>query len=321
MGQIAGVRGTIWWINTDSIFTNQSKPGYFYSGPIYVCYHGAAQVSGRIAQSQQKFRTMHPLVNIAYRAAKDAADALAHKTDRLDRIKVLDEEELSFLTTADQDSDQTLLYHIQKTYPDHNILSRVSGMHEGKAGEPTWLIDPLLGSKNFARGYPRFGVALAVKVGDVVEHAVVLAPMLGDEFMASRGRGAQLNSRRIRVTGKSDLKSSLVGLDSTGLDSQLFLDAQHALLQAKASPRISGCGALDLLDTACGRLQAGWCRQPGDASMAAASLILKEAGGLIGTEDGNPKLDKGIEMIFGESEIFKQLIKIRSRLNTVKAPE
>lgn len=321
MDQINGARVKTQQFCLKPISHNQSKLLYFYSDPFYVCYHGAAQVSGRIAQPQQKFRTMHPLVNIAYRAAKDAADALAHKTDRLDRIKVLDEEELTFLTTADQDSDQTLIYHIQKAYPDHNILSRVSGLHEGKAEEPTWLIDPLLGSKNFARGYPRFGVALAVKVKDVVEHAVVLAPMLGDEFMASRGRGAQLNSRRIRVTGKSDLKSSLVGLDSTGLDNQLFVDAQHALLQAKASPRISGCGALDLLDTACGRLQAGWCRQPAEPSIAAVSLILKEAGGLIGTEDGNPKLDKGEEIIFGESEIFKQLIKIRSRLNAGKAPE
>lgn len=259
---------------------------------------------------------MHPIINIAFRAAKDAADALALMTDRLDRIKILNSDDANFQTSADQDSDKTLLYHIQKSYPDHSIISRLSGTHEGKTGEPTWLIDPLLGNRNFAYGYPRFGVSVAVRTKEVIDHAVVLAPMSGDEFMASRGRGAQLNSRRIRVRQKTDLKASLLGLDNPGIDSQLFVDMQKALLRAHARPRISGCGPLDLLDAACGRIQGGWFGRQHETSVAAASLVLQEAGGFLGAENGNPKLDSGSEIIFGEPELFKQLVKMRMRLKS-----
>ena len=259
---------------------------------------------------------MHPIINIAFRAAKDAADALAFKTDRLDRIKILDDSDERFHTSADLESDNTLLYHIQKSYPDHTIVSRLSGTHEGKVGEPIWYVDPLLGNQNFAYGYPRFGVSIAVKNKDVVNHAVVLAPMLGDEFIASRGNGAQLNTRRIRVRQKTELTASLIGLDFAGIDSDLFIDMQKALLRANAKPRVSGCGPLDLLDAACGRIQGGWFGHQTEASIAAASLIFQEAGGFIGAENGNPKLDSGSEILFGEAELFKQLVKIRMRLKS-----
>lgn len=255
---------------------------------------------------------MHPLLNIALRAARDAAEALAHKTERLDRINIIEAAQDSFLTSADRDSDKTLIYHIQKAYPDHSIQSRVSGLHEGKPDEPVWLIDPLIGNFNFAKGYARFGVAIAIRKKDSIEHGLVINPMQHDEFSASRGKGAQLNGRRIRV-GSEDLTGSLIGIESPGDDSQSFLELQSTLVKAGAIPRISGCSALDIVDTASNRLQGGWCSNRGEVSMAAANLILQEAGGLLGTESGNPKLDSGSEQLFGTAKIFKQLVKMRMR--------
>lgn len=258
---------------------------------------------------------MNPLLTIAVRAARDSADALAHQSDRLDRVKIIEDAEDGFLCSADLESDKTLLYHIQKAYPDHNIISRASGEYAGKEGEPTWLVDPLLGNRNFAAGYPRFGVSIAILTRNVIEHAAVIAPLLGDEFIASRGGGAQWKTRRIRVGAKSALPGALIALDSQGMDERLFIDMQQALMRAEASPRISGCGPLDMLDAACGRVKGGWCRQQHATSIAASNLILQEAGGFIGAENGNPRLENQAEILYGEAELFKLLVKMRMRLN------
>ena len=252
--------------------------------------------------------TMHPLVNIALRAANDAGDALAHKIDRLDRIKVLDSDPQSFMTSADHDGDKTLLYHIQKAHPTHSILSRVSGLHEGEEGSPLWLIDPLVGNKNFAHGYTRFGVSIAIRKGDVTEHAVLVSPMQREEFTASRGKGAQLNNHRIRVDAKADIDQALLGLNEQALDPAQFSAFQMALFEAGANPRMSGCNALDLADAACGRLLGGWFRKQNEPSIAAAAMILLESGGYIGSENGNPHLGAESELIFGNAKTFKELV-------------
>lgn len=255
---------------------------------------------------------MHPLLNIALRAARDASESLAHKAARLDRIKVLDSDPASFTTSADVDSDETLRYHILKAYPSHSIQSRVSGDHQGDEGEPVWMIDPLVGSLNYSSGYSRFGVSIAVSKDGNVEHAVIVCPMQNDEFTASRGQGSQLNSRRIRAES-DDIAGALLGLDYVGAEAKLLLEFQSELMQAGAHPRIGGHGALDVVDVACGRLQGGWCTNLHQSSLAAANLILLEAGGLLGTESGNPKLDTGREQLFASTKIFKQLVKLRMR--------
>ena len=151
---------------------------------------------------------MHPHVNIALRAARDAADAIVHASDRLDRIKIIDKHPDSFLTSMDHEADDTIRYHLQKTFPSHSIHSRVSGHHAGENDEPIWFIDPLVGSYNFSSGQPQFAVSIANATGGVVKHAVLLSPLLGEEFIASRGDGALLNSRRIRVADHKDLENS-----------------------------------------------------------------------------------------------------------------
>jgi myo-inositol-1(or 4)-monophosphatase len=136
--------------------------------------------------------------------------------------------------------------------------------------------------------------------------------MTNEEFTASRGDGAQLNARRLRTGNATEITpGSLVGLESPLEINEAYLQFQTRLLRLGAGLRISGCPALDIVNTAAGRLVGGWATQQPRASIAAASLILHEAGGLLGNENANPKWNSGDELIYGNLKTFKQLSKIR----------
>ncbi len=261
---------------------------------------------------------MHPMINIALKAARDAAEAIAHSSDRLDRIKVINDKPGSFLTSMDLDSDKTLQYHLLKAYPEHSINSRATGMTVGTRKDIEWLIDPLIGNRNFARGYTQFAVSLACKIDGVIQHAAIVCPMTNEEFVATRGGGAQLNSRRLRVGRETELvQGSLVGVNGEVEDIDTLLGMQKAILLAGAQSRISGCTALDIVSTAADRLQGGWAPNEGgdNHSITAAALILKESGGLIGSELANPDFANANELIFSNPKILKQLVKMRQSIN------
>ena len=253
---------------------------------------------------------MHPYLNIALSAAHDAADALAHSSDRLDRVKVLDDSPDQFLTSMDMNADKTVLYHLQKAYPGHSFHSRVSGMQEGTESNTIWLIDPLVGNQNFARGYPHFAVSIACQVDKQITHAVLVDPLLQEEFTATRGKGAQLKSRRLRVNSAKELDGTLISLNPGSQHSDRMLSIQAVLAEKGAIPRIQGCTALDILSVAAGRAAAGWSPMASQCSLAAASLILQEAGGLIANEQGNPDFYSGRELIYGNPKCFRHLLKL-----------
>lgn len=255
---------------------------------------------------------MHALANIGLRAANDAAEALAHASERLDRVTIINNNPDSFVTSLDENADKTVRYHIEKAFPSHSINSRVSGFKQGTDKSTVWLIDPLVGGQNLAVGYPAYGVSVACEINGVVNHAVFVTPGLREEIVASRGKGAQLNSRRIRVNSDPHLGSSLFGYSCSPdfVSSQLAM--QEAVAKQGGSARISGVPEIDLINTASGRLDGGWSNQRDTHGMAAALLILQEAGGLIGSETGNPNLSSAKEIVYGGPSVFKQLTKIRA---------
>jgi myo-inositol-1(or 4)-monophosphatase len=255
---------------------------------------------------------MHPTLNIALPAARDAAEAIAHSSDRLDRVKIINNSREAFLTSMDQNADKTILYHLTKAFPKHTINSRVSGITRGEDPDTIWLVDPLIGNWNFSKGYTQFAVSLACQINSVITHAVVICPLVREEYTATRGTGSQLNSRRLRVGKHTDLNQALIGINpgTNGLEESLAL--QQGLAATEATPRISGCTPLDMLQTSADRLQAGWSMAEDPRSLAAASLILQEAGGLIGTEDGNPDLRSGEEIFYGNPKAFRALLKLRN---------
>jgi len=255
---------------------------------------------------------MNPTLNVALKASRDAAEAIAHASDRIDRIKILNADPNNFLTSLDLESEKTLKFHILKAFPEHSIKSRTTDLAQDKENSVIWLIDPLIGNRNFTAGYTQFGVSLACQINGIIQHAVVIAPMTNEEFTASRGDGAQLNARRLRTGNASEISAgSLVSLESPFGTNEANLEFQASLLRLGADLRISGCPALDIVNTAAGRLVGGWASQQPKTSIAAASLILHEAGGLLGNENASPEWDSGNELIYGNLKTFKQLSKIR----------
>ena len=258
---------------------------------------------------------MHPLLNIALQAARDAAEAIAHSSDRLDRIKIINDDPTHFLTSMDLEAEKTIFYHLEKAYPEHSFHSRASGLKKGENKDAVWLIDPLLGNRNFATGYTQFGVSLACQIDGVVQHAILVCPLLREEFIATRGKGARLNSHRIRVGTRTEMSGSLIGLNPDGIPQDVALGLQAEIMTAGASPRISGCTALDIVQTAADRMQGGCAANENMLSLAAAKLILQEAGGLLGSESGNPNLTDAKEVFFGNPKVYKQLSMLRKGLD------
>jgi len=148
---------------------------------------------------------MHPLLNIAVTAARKAGDIIIRHVERIDRLTIKAKEYNDFVSQVDRHAEDEIIYTLRKAHPDHAILAEESGAHDGSA-EFQWVIDPLDGTTNFLHGFPVFAVSIAVKHRGVLEHGVVYDPMRQELFTASRGGGAQLDDKRIRVSQQKTLE-------------------------------------------------------------------------------------------------------------------
>ena len=257
---------------------------------------------------------MHAVVNIALKAARDAAEVLAHNSDRLDRVRVVEESGGQVITNMDLDSEKTILFHLQKAHPEYSIQSRVSGFTKGGDTQNVWIIDPLCGNANYRRGIPHFCVSIALSTAGRVNHAVLVNPLLREEFTASRGAGAQVNTHRLRASTARALEGGLAVLGTeadNAAHSDMLLRLQQKLYGVQCDVRLTGCPALDLAWVGAGRADAGWLGEIDPASSAAALLILHESGALISDATGNPEVSNSAELVFGNLKCFKQLLQMR----------
>tara|TARA_R110002072_G_scaffold233478_1_gene391030 strand:+ start:42373 stop:43167 length:795 start_codon:yes stop_codon:yes gene_type:complete len=258
---------------------------------------------------------MHPVINIALRAARSAAEQIAHVSDRLERISIVEDHGGNLVTSMDLDAERTMLYHLRKAYPDYSVESRISGFTEGADRDHVWMIDPIVSNRNFQRGYGSFCVSLALRTSRGVVHGVIINPTTNQEYTASRGDGAQLNASRIRTGKQTNLENAFVSLDADPAGEPELMARLLAELSAlPVQIRVSGCPALDMVNVAAGRLDAGWCAQQHPASVAAAQLILLESGALLGDPQGNPQIQDSKELLFSNPKCFKQLLQIRQSL-------
>ncbi len=244
------------------------------------------------------------MLNIAIRAARSAGDILVRSLDNVGKLRIDQKSKNDYASEVDRMAEQEIIQIIHKAFPDHAILAEESGMHPGN--DHVWVIDPLDGTTNFLHGFPQFSVSIALKNKSRVEVAVVYDPLRDELFAASRGDGAMLNSRRIRVARQSSFKGALLG---TGFPfkKQQHLDAYLAMFRAvftdSAGIRRAGSAALDLAYVAAGRLDGFWEIGLHEWDMAAGVLLIQEAGGVItdfGFDDrylasgniiaGNPKM-------------------------------
>lgn len=252
---------------------------------------------------------MHPILNIAIRAARNAGNIIMQSYERMDRIKVVEKQPNDFVTEVDQAAEKEIIATIRKAYPDHGFLGEESGLSSGN--DYLWIIDPLDGTTNFMHGFPHFAVSIALQYKDRIEHAVIYDPLRQELFTASRGKGAQLNDRRLRVTSRRELTGALLG---TGFPFKrqehvkLYLEIFEDLFLTTAGIRRAGAATLDLAYVAAGRLDGFWEFGLSPWDIAAGSLLIKEAGGLIGDCDGSENYLQSGNIITGNPKIFKALL-------------
>ncbi|EED36753.1 inositol-1-monophosphatase [Luminiphilus syltensis NOR5-1B] len=258
---------------------------------------------------------MEPMTNIALRAARKAGELIVRASDELDRVGHVAKGAADFVTEVDIASEKEILYHLQKAYPDHQFLCEESGLTGNADSEYTWIIDPLDGTSNFLRGVPHFCVSIACMRDGKLEHGVVLDPIRREEFTASRGRGAQLNGRRLRVSNRTEMKSALLGTGIPFLghmEHKLpgYTDALAQLTRQSMGVRRMGAAALDLAYVAAGRLDAFWEVGLKQWDMAAGVLLIREAGGLVADIDGAERYMDSGNIVCGTPKIFKTVLQI-----------
>ncbi|NBO75861.1 MAG: inositol monophosphatase, partial [Betaproteobacteria bacterium] len=157
-------------------------------------------------------QTLHPMLNIAVKAARTAGAIINRASLDVEVLKVGSKGANDFVTEVDQAAERAIIETLLQAYPDHGILAEESGREHGHAdSEYTWIIDPLDGTTNFIHGFPFYAVSIALAHRGVLQQAVVYDPTRNDLFHASRGRGAYLNDRRLRVSKRTRLSESLVG--------------------------------------------------------------------------------------------------------------
>ena len=266
---------------------------------------------------------MHALLNVAVMAARRAGAVLGRNFNKRDKLTVEKKGHNDFVSSADLAAEAAIIEVIHKHYPDHAIHAEESGI-SGES-DHVWIIDPLDGTTNYLHGFPVFAISIGLQINGRLEHAVVYDPMREELFTASKGEGAQLDGRKIRVSGNKDLDRALIG---TGFpfrqaDSEMgpYLEMLGKVVKNTSGVRRPGAAALDLCYVAVGRLDAFWETglQPWD--LAAGTLIIREAGGIVSALDGGENHLETGHVLAGTPRIYRGLAKLCAKeIKAIVAP-
>jgi myo-inositol-1(or 4)-monophosphatase len=253
---------------------------------------------------------MHPMLNIAVRAARRAGSIINRAALDGGGLEVRAKHRNDFVTKVDRAAEEAIIETLRKAYPDHAVLAEESGASAGSA-EYQWIIDPLDGTTNFIHGFPQYCVSIGIRHRDALAHGVIYDPTKNELFTASKGRGAFLNDRRIRVSKCLRLGDALVG---TGFpfreigQIERYTGQLKEIMQKSAGVRRAGAAALDLAYVACGRLDAFWEIGLSAWDMAAGALMIQEAGGLVGDLRGETGYLESGEIACATPKVFPALL-------------
>ncbi|MGB5064287.1 MAG: inositol monophosphatase family protein [Candidatus Competibacter sp.] len=261
---------------------------------------------------------MHPVLTIAKRAALSASRILLRHFDNLERLSVTAKQRNDFVSEADVQAEQEIIQVLRKTYPNHGILAEESGEQHGH-DDYQWVIDPLDGTTNFLHGIPHFAISIGFRHKNRLEAGLIYDPIRQEMFTASRGAGAQMNDRRMRVSGVPQMENALLG---TGFP---FRHPQHqpaylsffgSLFGKCVEVRRAGAASLDLAYVASGRLDGYWEFGLKEWDIAAGTLLVQEAGGLVSDFVGGNDFMKSGNIVAGNPKVFKALLReMRPHLN------
>ncbi|ARP87459.1 inositol monophosphatase family protein [Bordetella genomosp. 9] len=252
---------------------------------------------------------MHPMLNIAIKAARRAGTIINRASLDLERLNVARKGPRDYVTEVDQAAESAIVETLQAAYPDHAVLGEEYGLQGSEQAEFRWIIDPLDGTTNFIHGLPNYAVSIALLQRGVAMQAVIYDPSRNEMFTATRGSGAFLNDRRVRVSGQTRYHDALLGAHWPGSASPDQGGGKfRQMAQNSAGVRRMGATVLDLAYVACGRLD-GFCGvalKPWD--MAAGSLLVLEAGGLVGDFTGEQGWLESGNVLAASPKIFAQML-------------
>ncbi|MBM4197569.1 MAG: inositol monophosphatase [Gammaproteobacteria bacterium] len=256
---------------------------------------------------------MQALLNTAIKAARKGGDTALRYLNRVAELDIRTKARNEFVTQVDLTAETAIIESIRERYPDHGFLAEESG-RQGGGDEYVWIVDPLDGTTNFVHGFPVFSVSLALQVRGQIEVGVVYDPCRQELFTATRGGGAQLDGRRIRVSGRPGLEGALIGTGFPYRSNTVWLDRYlkmlRAVMEETAGVRRPGSAALDLCYVAAGRLDAFWEFGLSPWDMAAGTLMIREAGGVVASlTPGADHLETG-NVIAGSPKAQEALLKL-----------
>ena len=254
---------------------------------------------------------MHPRLNIAIRAARAAGDSIVREMDHACDISIESKGTNDFVTEVDKNAEKIIINTIKNAYPNHAFLAEETGL--SGEGDFLWIIDPLDGTTNFLHGFPHFAVSIALQHKGVLDQAVIYDPLKQELFTASKGTGALLNNKKIRVTSKKSLDGALLGTGFPYNNEKAvthFIKSFKAFFPKVAGIRRAGVASLDLAYVACGRLDGFWefALKPWD--IAAGALIVQEAGGINVELMGEIDFMKTGNIISANPKMIKSMLKI-----------
>jgi myo-inositol-1(or 4)-monophosphatase len=252
------------------------------------------------------------MLNTAIKAARRAASEINRASFDLDRITISEKNHNDFVTNIDQLAEQVIVEALLKAYPDHAILAEESGASKNlnDESENVWIIDPIDGTTNFLHGYPNFCISIALQQRGVITNALVYDPVRNDLFTATKGAGAYLNEKRIRVRNPDRINKALIG-SGHGADPRAlaeYLRMYEVVASRCHGVRSSGSAALELANLAAGRTDGFFEKGLKVWDIAAGSLLVTEAGGIVGEFSGESDyLHKG-DIIAAGPKVFANMV-------------
>ena len=262
---------------------------------------------------------MQPMANIALRAARKAADFIAQSFDRPEERDVREKARNDFVSDVDRQAERIIIDAIKTAHPEHAILAEESGASEGERVRTgpdnyTWVIDPLDGTLNFLQGIPHFCVSIAVLKGKHFEHGIIVDPIRHEEYVASRGYGAQLNGKRIRVSKREKLTECVLGTGippgeiATRLDT--YMPSLHRLTAGTRAIRRAGSAALDLAYVAAGRTDGFWEMGLSKWDIAAGIVLVREAGGFVADLAGGESYWETGDIVAANPKVLRSMVQV-----------
>ena len=274
---------------------------------------------------------MDPMVNIALRAARRAGQMILRSMDRVDTLQIQEKGRNDLVTEVDLEAEDIIVDTIQKAYPDHDIVGEERGSRAPGEAPPeskaelgplgdvpaprvSWIVDPLDGTTNFVHGIPHFCTSIAVTRGATLLHGVVVDHVRNEEFAASRGAGARLNGRRIRVATRDRLDDTIIagGLPFASVATHIdtYTDVLKVFMSRCRTLRRQGSAALDLAYVAAGRVDGFFELGLKSWDTAAGAVIVREAGGFVGDAAGGDRFLATGNVVAANPRLFRAMLRV-----------